>query len=109
VENMMILKGNRGKSKFLCELIGNNLCFEYYECTVNLGGYWMSNLNHSIDEFKDYIKACLYEEDKSGKENLYNYLIIYTNEKEEDLKDFISWLEDNERWFSCRNVIVTCK
>lgn len=106
---MLILKGNSGKSKFLCNLLGKNLCFEYYDYPINLGGFWMSNLNHSIDEFKEYIEACLYEEDKSDKENLYDYLIIYTNEKEKDLKEFISWLEENERWFLCRNVLITCK
>lgn len=106
---MLILKGDKGKSKFLCDVIGNNLYFEFYDYPVNIGGYWLSSLNYSIDEFKDYIKACLFEEDKNCKENLHDYLIIYTNEKEEDLKDFISWLKDNERWFLCGNILVTCK
>ena len=106
---MLMLKGNTGKSKFIYNLIGRNLCFEYCEDSIGIGEYWMSSLNHSLEEYKDYIKACLYEEDKSNKDNLYEYLIIYTNEREEDLEDFISWIKDNERWFLCANVLITCK
>lgn len=108
--NMIILKGNKGKSKVINELNENSIYFEYCEYVVDFKkGCWISSLNHLINEFKDFIKECLYEEDKSGKENFYNYLIIYINEKEEDLKDFIDWVEDNERWFLCGDVIVTCK
>ena len=103
---MLILKGDKGKSKVLNELGENSICFEYHEYVVDFkNGYWISSLNHSINEFKDFIKACLYEED----ENFYNYLIIYTNEKEEDLKDLINWLEDNERRFLCGDIIVACR
>ena len=106
---MLILKGDKGKSSLINNILGNNLYFEYYNYSVNLGGYWMSSLHHSIEEFRDYIKACLYEEDKACKENLYDYLIIYTNESEENLKDFIAWLKDNERWFLCRDILMVCK
>ena len=110
---MLMLKGDKGKSKFLCNIIGKNLYFEYYDYPVNLGnylnGFYMSSLNHSIDEFKDYIKACLYEKDKSYRDDVYDYLIIYTNESEEDLKDFISWLKDHEGSFLCRDVLIVCR
>lgn len=106
---MLVLKGDNGKSKFINSLLGENICFEYCEYSVNLGGFYASSLNHSIDEFKDYIKACLYEEDRNCVDDIYNYLIVYTNEKEEDLRDFITWLKDNELWFLCRDIIVVCK
>lgn len=106
---MLILKGDKGKSKFLYNLMGNNLCFEYCDYSVNLGGYWLSSLHHTIEGFKNYIEACLYKEDIHCMDNFCEYLIIYTNEKEEDLKDFISWLKDNERWFLCRDILIVCK
>ena len=109
VKDMLLIKGDKGKSSFINNVLGNNLYFVYCDYPINIDGYWVSSLNHSIDEFKDFIKAYVHEEDKTCKENLYDYLIIYTNESEENLKDFISWLKDNERWFLCRNTLIACK
>ena len=105
---MLILKGDKGKSRILNQLSENSICLEYSEYAVDFkNGYWISSLNYSINEFKYFIKECLYK--KVVGENFYNYLIIYTNEKEEDLKDLIDWLEDNERRFLCGDIIVACR
>ena len=106
---MLLIKGDKGKSSFINNILGNNLYFQYCDYPVNIGGYWVNSLDHSIDEFKDYIKACVYKEDETRKENLHDYLIIYTNESEENLKDFISWLKNNERWSLCRDTLMACK
>ena len=62
-------------------------------------GYSLIDLQSAITEVMD------------ENEYSYIYLIIYTNEKEEDLKGFIEWLNDNEEMFRyrCANIIVACK
>lgn len=106
---MLILKGNGGKSIVLNDLAGctDSICFEYYDMpVVHEGSIWVNSNDYSLVDLQAAITEVMDENDYS-----YIYLIIYTNEKEEDLKDFIEWLDNNEAMFQfrCSNIILACK
>ena len=44
-----------------------------------------------------------------ANDKFYDYLIAYTNESEEDLREIINWLEDNKWNIPFRDIILTCK
>ena len=60
--------------------------------------YTLDHLKLLVQEITEY-QATKYQDD-------YDYLIVYTNQKENDLKDFVDWLKIT---FTYRNIIVTCK
>ena len=109
VEDMLILKGNCGKSVVLNDLARctDSICFEYYDMpVVHKNSIWVNSNYYSLIDLQGAIAEIMDENDYT-----YIYLIVYTNETEEDLKDFIKWLNDNEKMFRyrCENIIVACK
>jgi len=106
---MLILKGNGGKSVVLNDLARctDSICFVYYDMQViHKDSIWVNSNEYSFVDLQSEITEVFDESDYS-----HIYLIVYTNEKEEDLKDFIKWLNDNEAMFRyrCANIIVACK
>lgn len=106
---MLLLKGDVGKSIVLNDLAGctDSLYFVYYDTPVVCDdSIWVNSNEHSLIDLQSAITEIMAENEYS-----YIYLIIYTNEKEEDLKDFIEWLNENETMFKfrCANIIVACK
>lgn len=106
---MLILKGNGGKSVVLNDLAEctDSICFEYYNIpVVHKNSIWVNSNYYSLVDLQSAIAGVMDENDYT-----YIYLIVYTNEKEEDLKYFIEWLNNNETMFRyrCENIILACK
>ena len=106
---MLIVKGKNRKSVFVNTLMNktNSICFEYYDKPVIFNSICVDNTKYSLMDFIE----CMAEEFKrvNADRRHYNFLIIYTNEKEEDLHELIDWL-NNHRWrIWCDNILVMCK
>lgn len=106
---MLLLKGENGKSAVLNDLgmCTDSICFEYYDMPVVCkNSIWINSNDYSLIDLQAAITEIM-----DDNEYTYIYLIVYTNEKEEDLKDFIEWLNDNEAMFKyrCANIILACK
>lgn len=106
---MLILKGKSQKSVLANILMDktNSICYQYYNAPVVLDSICVDSTEYSLKDFIGYV----IEEFKrnNADEPHYDYLIIYTNEKEEDLIDLIEWF-DEYRWrVSCRDILIMCK
>lgn len=108
---MQILKGNNGKSVTVHHLLNstNSICFVYdtgwtpsFEC------YMIDNNETSIEELKQGILEQI-SQLKLSEYQLFTYLIIYTNNNENELLDLISWLNKNKTQLRAIDVLVTCK
>lgn len=104
-----MLKGNKGKSVILNELMRNkfNECIIWDESSVyNIEPAWMVNDNEI-----NHLYECIIELNDSlgtGGEDR-DLLIIYTNKTEEEIKPLIEWIEDQEKYLFFKQVLVTCK
>ena len=106
---MLIVKGEVGKS-VLAQILKNNtksLCFEYHDYPVSYDSYYVDSEVYSLYDFIEYM-AETFEELNADRVH-YDYLIIYTNEKEKDLKVLIDWLNEHRWRVFCRGIIVMCK
>lgn len=106
---MLIVKGNKGKS-VLAQIVTHNtksLCFEYYDYPVMYNSYCIDSEVYSLYDFIEFM-AETFKELNADRVH-YDYLIVYTNEKEEDLKEVIDWLEKHRWRVFCRDIIVMCK
>ena len=105
---MLIVKGEASKSALANILIlkTKSICFQYYAAPVVWDSIIVDNTRYSLDNLIECITEVL-EETKTH----YDYLIIYTNEKERDLKKLVDWLNDykGEGALSYADVIVMCK
>ena len=103
---MLILKGKNGKSRIIETILDtmNNVCFVYNNYPLFEDSICLNSDMYSLE----HLKQCIVEEVNKYQE-LYDYLIIYTNKAEDDLKEFIDWLNNNPpiKLFY-RNIIVTC-
>ena len=106
---MLIVKGARGKS-VLAQILTHyteSICFEYYDYPVMYNSYCVDSEVYSLPEFAEYVEEELRR--LNAHDRHYDYLIIYTNEKEEDLKGLIEWLDENKFGISCKDIIVMCR
>lgn len=105
---MILLKGKNRKSVLVNDLVKytDSVCFEYYNMSVihNTESILVNSCHYSLIDLQAAITEVMDENDYP-----YTYLIVYTNETEEDLQEFIKWLNNNELMFHCRDIIVTCK
>ena len=109
---MLLLKGDKGKSEVVDTIMSftcsKSCTIAYTEppfyvfwddvWVVDSSLYGINELIETIDEIN-----------KNHNENSFNYLIIYTNETQDDISSLIQWIESNEKDLRCHNVIVTCK
>lgn len=106
---MLMLKGDKGKSVILNELMRNkfNECIIWDEPSVcNIEPAWIVDSN----EF-NHLYECIIELNNSlgaGGENR-DWLLIYTNKTEEEITPLIKWIKDQERYLFFRQVLVTCR
>ena len=102
---MQILKGDNMKSITVEAVVNHtkSLCIHYYNESYSHEWYnIISNFTTSnLKSLKKYLKSIHLD--------FYNYFIIYTNEKEEDLLDLIEWLGYNESKLNCHCVLLTCR
>ncbi len=106
---MLIVKGKNQKSVLANILMDatKSLCFEYYDYPVMYNSYCVDSEVYSLYDFIEYM-AETFKELNADRVH-YDYLIIYTNEKEEDLKEGVDWLTE-QRWrIFCKDIIVMCK
>lgn len=106
---MLIVKGKNQKSVLANILLyrTKSICFQYYDYPVIYDAVCVESTKYSLNDFIE----CIAEEFEkvSAYEAYYDYLIIYTNEKEEDLKELIEWFNEHGREISCKNILVMCK
>ena len=105
---MLVVKGETSKCALANILTGktNSICFQYYAAPVVWDSIIVDNTKYSLDNLIECIAEVL-EETKTH----YDYLIIYTNEKERDLKKLVDWLDGykGKSASSYADVIVMCK
>lgn len=106
---MLIVKGESQKSVLANVLMGktNSICFQYYDIPVIFDSICVDSEEHSMDDFIE----CIAEEFEkiNAHRTHYDYLIIYTNEKEENLKELIDWLNKHRWRIFCNDILVMCK
>lgn len=108
---MLILKGEIGKSRVVENIINNTnaCCFIYDKDFV-----WSIPNSYRIDSNECSLVSFINElsffiESDCKKDITYDYFIIYTNETEANLFDFIEWLKRNEKRFSSMCLLLTCR
>lgn len=106
---MLIVKGKSQKSVLANILIDKtkSICFQYYDQPVIFDSICVDSTEYSLNDFIE----CIAEEFKrvNADKIHYDYLIIYTNEKEEDLKELIDWLNEYRWRIFCNDILVMCK
>ena len=106
---MLILKGDNGKS-VLANIIleyTDSRCFIYNDYPLIYNSVCLDSTKYPLSDLKQCIKD--WHPDDMCSDDCYDYLIVYTNQKEEDLADFIDWLRKNVHSFYCKDIIVMCK
>lgn len=106
---MLILKGDKGKSVILNELMRSkfNECIIWDEPSVcNIDSAWMIDRS----DF-DCLYECIIELNNSLGYNgeFRDWLLIYTNKTEEEITPLIEWIKDQEKYLLYRQVLITCK
>ena len=106
---MLIVKGKNGKSVLVNVIsdITHSICFEYHDYPVFYNSYCVDSEEYYLSEFIECIEEEFNDLMEDGKH--YDYLIIYTNKKEEELKELIDWLNENKHKICCLDIIVMCK
>lgn len=104
---MLILKGDKGKSVILEHIYKNtnSLAFVFYEQSIIDGALWVGMKSIQFDDFMRNIPEYL---NKNECDNRYDYLIIYTNEGEEDIKRKRRLIKEWEKDYGF-TVIIGCK
>lgn len=99
---MMILKGESGKSRVVDIILDgtNSVCFVYNDYSLFENSIWLDSRMYILE----HLKLCIVQEIVKYED--YDYLVIYTNQTESNLKDFIEWLRMT---FTYKKFIVTCK
>lgn len=108
---MLIVKGQNQKSVLASILMDktNSICFGYYDID-DMPIIWNSIcVNKTEYSLNDFLECISEEFAEVNVDKYYDYLIIYTNEKEEDLKEIVEWLENHRQQIFCRDILIMCK
>ena len=109
---MQILKGEILKSVTVKSILEstNSLCLVYYDNVLPFEHYHLNSNEANLFQLELYLKEFIshIECNKSSKRQ-YDYFILYTNNTEEELVELIEWLKENEIYFNCRCVLITCR
>lgn len=108
---MLLLKGNQGKSFVVDAMMSRkHVCtIAYCDHPIQMLDWWIvDSKEYGISELIESIEGIVLEE-INNDDMPFVFLVIYTNEKEEDLVELFDWIESNERKFDCFQVLVTCK
>ena len=106
---MLIVKGKAQKSVLANILMDKtkSICFQYYDMPVIWDSVCVDKTEYSLNDFIE----CIAEELKrvNADRTHYDYMIVYTNENEEDLKELIDWLNEHRWRIFCNDILVMCK
>jgi len=105
---MQILKGDKLKSITVESILKstNSYCYVYYDTVLSFNNYHVNSKYNTLEQFQGYLQYFI---DWKDPEKYYDYFIIYTNNKEKELSEFIQWLDGKEGEFNCRCILVTCR
>lgn len=103
---MQILKGT-GKSYTILHILNDTkcACVEYYDQPLFDGSIFLDKRKYPLRTLMDCIRE---EYEDVFEDNHMEYLIIYTNEKEEDLKPYIDYLNRNRSLYDFTEILITC-
>ena len=106
---MLIIKGDYGKSRVIDILMAhtNSVCFVYNNYPLIYESIYLDSNEYSLVDFLECISDEL--KDSVVKDKHYDYLLVYTNQNEEDLKEIIDWSEKHKFKIPCRDIVLTCK
>ena len=106
---MLIVKGDYGKSRVIDVLMAhtNSICFVYNDYPLIFNSIGIYSREYSLTDFLKCISCALKEE--VVNDNHYDYLLVYTNQREEDLKEIIDWLDKHKFNIPCRDIVLTCE
>ena len=106
---MLIVKGGYGKSRIIDILMAhtNSICFVYNNYPLIYESICLDSNEYSLVDFLECISDEL--KDSVVKDKHYDYLLVYTNQNEENLKEIIDWLEKYKFKIPCRDIVLTCK
>ena len=106
---MLIVKGKTRKSALAYIMLNETYsrCFVYNDSPVINGAICLDSTEYSLEDFKECITE--WHADDVYPDGYYDYLIIYTNQMEEELRDFIDWLDKNTLLLNYKDAIVMCK
>lgn len=108
---MLLLKGDQCKSLVIDAMMSRkHVCtIAYCDYTIQFPDWWIvDSSEYGIGELIESIEGIVSEETNNGDMHLM-FLVIYTNEKEEDLVELFNWIENNKRKLYCSEVLVTCR
>ena len=109
---MQILKGDRLKSVTVASILEstNSLCLVYYDNVLPFEHYHLNSNEANLFQLELYLQEFINNNIEGNKsKRQYDYFILYTNNTEEELIDLIEWLKENEIYFNCRCVLITCR
>lgn len=106
---MLILKGNAGKSRIIDILMSktNSACFVYNDYPLIYKSISVDSSQYSIDDFVECISDTM--KDYIVNDEHYQYLLIYTNQKEEDLRKLTDYFDKYKWMIPFVDIIITCK
>ena len=106
---MQILKADCFKSITISHLLcacPNSVCIVYDDSCPRFmyDSIWIDSNEYSIKDLKEYI----IDEFINTMNEMKDYLIIYTNKQEQELSDFIEFINRQGR-FDFREILIACK
>lgn len=104
---MQILKGiGKGYTVSYILQSASCACVEYNDYPLFDGSIFLDKRKYSLHTLIDCIREeyeCVFEN------NHMEYLIIYTNEKEENLKPYIDYMKRSELLYDFTHILITCE
>ena len=107
---MQLLIGNKGKSVTIHHIINstNSVCYVYDTGWVPVFKSILVDSNEvTISKFSDLLDLFFNELCENNQH--FDYLIIYTNKKQEEIRGVLDWLESNSHRSNSVEILVTCK
>lgn len=106
---MLILRGNAGKSRIIDILMNHtkSIGFVYNDYPLIYESICVDSTQYSMNDFVECISDAMKDYVVNGER--YSYLLIYTNQKEEELRKLTDWLERYKWRLPIMDIIVTCK
>ena len=104
---MTFLYGEDGirKANMMMRLT-DSVCFSYCgkKCPIFSESIWVNSNNNKLDGLQRAITRFMH-----GNDYRYSNFIVHTDKKKKSIEALIEWLDGNELFTYCRDVVVVCK